>query len=96
MRRRVGFPQPEGPTRAMNSPSAISRSTPRKALVPSDAPGSEAKYGEAFIEVRNWSKQLREPLLVELQTETDDGVTAYEKWWMGISSRSVHFWTDNR
>ena len=68
----------------------------RKSLVPSDAPGSESKYGESFIEVRNWSKQLREPLLVELQTETDDGVTAYEKWWMGISSRSVHFWTDNR
>src|SRR3954453_2976905 len=35
MRNAVVLPQPDGPTRTMNSPSWISRSSPRTALVPS-------------------------------------------------------------
>src|SRR6185369_14574029 len=71
----VDFPQPDGPTRMMNSPSAISRSMPCTATVPSGkllVTLSRTMSAIAHLTLDGAGREARDDAALEEQHEEDD------------------------
>src|SRR3569833_411535 len=76
MLRVVDFPQPDGPTRMMNSPSAISRATSCTAVVPSGyflvTLSRTMSATSAHLTLHRAGRQARDDALLEEEHEQDD------------------------
>src|SRR3982751_3579693 len=72
----VDFPQPDGPTRMMNSPSAISRSISWTAVVPSGyffvTLSRTMSANSAHLTLHRAGRQARDDAPLEEQHEQDD------------------------
>src|SRR3954464_6027945 len=76
MLRVVDFPQPDGPTRMMNSPSAMERSISCTAMVPSGyffvTLSRTMSANSAHLSLHRAGRQARDDALLEEQHEQDD------------------------